>query len=282
MDKFDLHKKAKLYHLTKEELDFIDRYAKKIEVDPQRILVNKSLFNKIVELYNKEAFDPNRSFIDMIKQKLGFTNPLETMLRTTKEIAPATRAKFYVDNYTFAPIKLEKNKPDYLLWEVLSHRNMDLFNKGAEGFIVIDDKFGRSFKFASKILDTMKQNITSIRTPHSDNLILLQNRKYPRVAVDTEGYVQKISNEKTPLYKGLICNVSVGGVKLYIESSQTLFFKGDRLNVRFTLDGRKIEAIAKVVYSGNMSYYGLMFEEIDFQSKRTIETYISKNLHDLI
>lgn len=276
----DLYNKAKIYHLATDELDFIVSYAKKLSIDPERIFVNKSLFNKVIDEYKKDALKPNDQMIENIRQKLGFINPFEATFRTSKDFPPQTNAKLYFDKYAFAPIKLEKNQPDYMLWEVISHRNMDRLTAGIEATIIIDDRYGRSYKFPSKILDELKQNVTLIRTPHSDNLELLQNRKYPRVAIDIVGYIQKIGEKA--LYKALLCNISIGGLKIFIESDHTLFQRGDKLTVKFELEGQKIETKVKVVYSGNMNYYGLMFEDLNFQSRRAIEKYISKNLEDLI
>jgi len=277
----EIHNKAKTYHLSTEELSFILEYAKKLSIDPQRVLVNKSLFNKLVDEHKKESFKPKEQMIENIRQKLGFINPIEAVFRTSKDFPVGTNAKFYFDNYGFAPIKLEKNQPDYILWEVVSHRNMDRLVKGLEGMVVIDDRYGRSYKFPSKILDELKQNVTLIRTPHSDSLELLQNRKFPRVAIDIPGYIQKLEGEKA-LYKALLCNISVGGLKIFIESDKTLFQRGEKLLVKFEIEGHKVETPVKVVYAGNMNYYGLMFEDLDFQSRRAIEKYISKNLEDLI
>jgi c-di-GMP-binding flagellar brake protein YcgR len=277
----DIYSKAKIYHLTAEELDFILEYAKKLSIDPERVLVNKSLFNKLVETYKKESLKPNEKMIETIRQKLGFINPIEATFNSSKDFPAGINAKFYFDKYAFAPIKLEKNQPDYMLWQVISHRNMDKLIKGVEGTVIIDDRYGRSYKFPSKILDELKQNVTLVRTPHADKLELLQNRKYPRVAIDIPGYVQKLEGDKA-LYKALLCNISVGGLKIFIESDKTLFQRGEKLLVKFEIEGRKIETPVKVVYSGNMNYYGLMFEDLDFQSRRAIEKYISKNLEDLI
>ncbi len=277
----NIHNKAKIYHLNSDELEFIVKYAKELSIDPDRAFVNKALFNKLVEEYKKESIKPDEHMIENIRQKLGFINPIDTTFQTSKDFSIKTSAKFYFDKYGFAPIKLEKNQPDYMLWEVISHRNMDQLKPGVEGTIVIDDRYGRSYKFPSKILDELKQNVTLVRTPHSNTLELLQNRKYPRVAIDLPGYIQKLQGDKA-LYKALLCNISVGGLKIFIESDKSLFQRGDRLLVKFDLEGQKIETKVKVVYSGNMNYYGLMFEQLDFQSKRAIEKYISKNLDDLI
>ena len=277
----EIYKKAKIYKLSRDELDFIIAFSTKLGFDPNRALVNKALFNRLVETYKKESFKPNEKMIESIKNKLSFTSPLDTLFRSSRDFPVGVRAKFYFDKYAYAPIALEKNQPDYQLWQVISHRNMDRVKKSVEGFVVIDDKYGRSYKYPTKILDELRhKDITLVRTLHSDDIELLQNRKYPRVAMDNEVFIKK--EDRKGLFKGIICNLSIGGAKLFIESSEQLFDKNDRISLRFDLDARQIEAEAKVVYAGNMNYYGVMFEDLDFQSLRTIENYIERNLDDLI
>ena len=274
-----IYDKAKTYHLTKEELDFILDYSKKLNLDPQRVLVNKELFQKIVDRYKKESPKVDEFMLQSIKKKLDFINPFEDIFTTTRDFPIYTEGRFYIDSHIFSPIRLEKSGEEHQLWEVKSHKNMDKLKKGIEGFIVVDDNFGRSYRFDSKIVEEFDYGHKVVKIPHSGSITLLQQRKHPRVFTDFEGFVQKIEGaKKGPLYKCKICNISVGGLKIHMDGSRQYYERFDKVKVQFKLDGENIEAKAQIRYASKENYYGLMFEELDFHSKKVIERYVSRHL----
>ncbi|NPA56716.1 MAG: PilZ domain-containing protein [Epsilonproteobacteria bacterium] len=279
-----LYTKARAFQLTCEELEFIIFYSKKLGIETERVLVNKELFQRLVQSYMEGSLKPDEQMVEGLRYKLGFVNPVEATFRSTSDLHRGLRALFSLDRDRSSPIELERNRPDYLLWRVLSHRNMDLLREGVEGTIFLEDRYKREYRFRTRILNELRQNLILIRTPHAQEIELLQSRRYPRVAVGGEASVRLLGREgREEAVRYRLCNISKGGLKLCALDSvgEGLLSHHDRLVVEFGIDGTPVKGVAKVVYSGPDGYYGVMFEELDARSLRAIEGYIARRLDPL-
>ncbi|MRI83946.1 MAG: hypothetical protein C6I00_05940 [Nitratiruptor sp.] len=276
-----LHTKAKAFDLSQEELQFIIHYAQKVGIDPERVLVNKELFENLVAEYERESLRPDQRFVEILRQKLGFASPLGATFQSTRgSLPPGTMAKFIFADGSFAPIKLEKNKPDYLLWEVISHRNMDRLKKGEEGHILIEDRYGRSYRFPSRILDELRQNVTLIRTPHAEELELLKDRSHPRIAVEGVGWLQRLveGRREGERYPARLKSLSNSGITVVVENGGNLFGRYERLWIEFEVGGQQVRGVVKVVLGGSDGKYLLLFENFDPRSMRVIERFIASKI----
>ncbi len=279
----EYYRAAKIRGLNAKESNFIYDYAQKLHLDPNRVLVNKEFFNKIVEEYKTENAKPNEEFITTIKEKLDFVSSLARQIYSTKDIPKNQRAKFYFSQHDYVPITLTTKYDDYGLWKLELHGKMDMVRPGMSGFVVFEEKHLIAYRFDITIEDILSfHNEKFLKIPHSDNLVVLAKRKYPRVDVDIQGVVKRKGKLRdNPYYKCKICNISEGGAKICLEDD--IFHQGEELELKFKLNMEDIEAeskvIAKITYEGP-GQYGLQFVNIDPHMKFVIGKYVNMHLKE--
>ena len=279
----EYHQAAKIRGLNAKESNFIYEYAQKLHLDPNRVLVNKDFFETVVDAYKKETAKPDETFINEIKEKLNFISILARRIYSTKDILEKQKAKFYFDRHHYVPIQLESKYEDYALWKIELHANMDRVRPGMQGFVIFEEKHLVAYKFETTIEDVLTFHREKfLKIPHSDNLVVLAKRQYPRIDVDIEGLVKRKGKLRdNPYYKCKICNISEGGVKICV--GEDLFKAGEILEVKFKLNLEDIEAEsevkAKITYEGP-GQYGLKFLDIDPHMKFVIGKYVNMHLKE--
>ncbi len=280
----DFFQQAKLYKLTKDEADFIFSYAQKSSIPPTRVLVNSDLFEKIAKHYIQDTIIANHALLQNIRRKLSFDTTLPKTLHSTKEIEIAQRGKLHIDSNHFIPIRLHRSDDTHMLWEVMPHEKRISLQEKQKGYILFEKRHLIAYRF-----DTLVEKIRQIggkrylKIPHSDNIELLARRKYPRIEVDIDGFIKKVSKltEPQPLVACKVTNISEGGAKICLAMSGANFKDKEQVILKFTLDFTNIETTsevqAQIVYKGE-ECYGLKFVRMDEKTRFVIAKFIAKNL----
>ncbi|SMC09994.1 PilZ domain-containing protein [Nitratiruptor tergarcus] len=284
MQSTDFFNTAKIYHLNAEEINFLIHYSEKLRLDPLRALVNRQIFEKIIEAYKKDitTITINKKLINSLKKKLNFTSSLANTIYSTKDIQKDQKAKFYFDRFQFVPLQLQDNQKNYLLWKALLHRNVNLLKENISGEIIFEERYLIAYKFTTTITEIYKYaDEIFVKTPHSDNIIVLAKRRYPRVEVDLEGFVRKSGKLRdNPFYKCRICNISEGGAKICLQNAP--FKENEKLILRFKLAFEDIdtESIveAEITYDG-MESYGLKFVGMDEYSRHVVRKFVTSQIN---
>ncbi|MBN1384879.1 MAG: PilZ domain-containing protein [Elusimicrobia bacterium] len=103
-------------------------------------------------------------------------------------------------------------------------------------------------------------------------------RKYPRV-IYTAGVDITSAKNCGISYKGLIKNISLGGI--FVETENQLVI-GDGLTFTFLLSGKnRVKASGKIVWeykNENSNYYGVQFTSIGFLSRFRLKRFINRKL----
>ncbi len=275
-------KTAKIYHLNRDEINLLSKYSEQLHIEPTRVLVNRQLFEKIIEAYKRDVPKIDAKFLHTLKEKLNFTSTLAARIENSKDIKEGQKAKFYFDRFTFAPITLQDNQENYLLWKAGLHRNATLLEEKREGTIIFEERYLIAYQFATTISEIYKYaDELFIKTPHSNSIKLLAKRRYPRVEVDIEGVVRKSGKLRdNPFYKCRICNISEGGAKICIDNAP--FKERDRLILGFKLGYEPIDtesAIeAEITYDGKESY-GLKFLNLSEHARYIISKFVASQIN---
>ncbi len=276
------YQQAKIYNLSKKEADLILHYAQKLGLDPLRIFANSSFFDQIVQTYRKETLVPDERMLEDIKEKLGFHKRIKTHLQSTKEIPFGQKGKFLIDRFTSLPIQLDRVTDTYTLWKVLPHRDAHLLQKGTSGDIVFEENFLIAYRFPATIQETREDRDTKrIKIPHTSNLKVLAQRRYPRVECDFEGVIRKQgSPRENPFYTCKLCNISEGGAKICLDAP--IFKEHDSVILQFKINLENIEAEsvveAKIAFDGD-GQYGLKFTNLDSHARAIIKRYVQSKMN---
>ncbi len=110
-----------------------------------------------------------------------------------------------------------------------------------------------------------------------------ESRQYPRKAVSVPAFVNQNNTEETKLHTGAITDISLGGVSISIPRDITYEMSFDpqktRFEIIFTLpnENRPIRMTCesrRVVDSEEGIHVGASFIDADFQSYKTLQTYL--------
>jgi len=279
----EFYKAAKIRKLNAQEMQLIHDYAEQLHLDPIRVLVNKDLFDRVIEHYKAQTPRYDSSLITSLQEKLAFVSIIARRLHSTKDISENQKAKFYFDKFSYNPITLVKHYDTYNLWRIDLHRNMDMFRRGIRGYVIFEERNLIAYKFEATIEDILRYHEEKfLKIPHTDQLIVLAKRQYPRIEVDLDGLVKRVGKlRENPYYKCKICNISEGGVRICV--GEDIFKEGEELEVKFKLSYEDIEAQAlvkaKITYEGP-GQYGLQFLSIDDHARFVIARYVQAHLNE--
>ena len=276
------YQKAKIYDLNKREADLILKYAQKLGLDPLRVFANPDFFEQITQAYRKDSLVADEQMLEDIKKKLGFTKRIKTHLQSTKEIPFGQKGKFLIDRFTSLPIQLERVTDTYTLWKVLPHRDAHILKEGMTGDIVFEENFLIAYRFPAAIQEIREdRDIKRIKIPHTSQIKVLAQRRYPRVECDFEGVIRKKgSPRENPFYTCKICNISEGGVKICLDVP--IFKENDSVILQFKIYLENIEAEsvieAQIAFDGQ-GQYGLKFTNLDTHARSLIQKFVQSKMN---
>ena len=171
-----------------------------------------------------------------------------------------------------------------MLWELEPHANASKIKEGMNSYIIFEEKYSIAYKFQTTIKNILTfHDKKLIKIPHSNNLISLTRRKYPRINVQIEAFIKREGKLRdNPNYVCTICNLSRDGMKICIDGN--LFNKGDIVEIKYKLNNSNIEAKCTVLEQlfGREGEYRLQFTEIDPYMLFVNEKYIQSHMKDEI
>jgi hypothetical protein len=105
-----------------------------------------------------------------------------------------------------------------------------------------------------------------------------EKRKHPRVVYTANVDILPTANRRI-LYKGLIKNISLGGIA--VETERDLLVGSEHKVSFFLPDKKNIKAVGNIVWEykdKHSNYYGVQFKSLGFFHKLKLKWFISKKL----
>ncbi|WP_457678096.1 flagellar brake protein [Thermovibrio sp.] len=270
--------------LTEKEAEILWEYSIKMGRDPFLTLEFKAPFEKVVDLYLKEAPDADENLVQDMRMKLGFDYlPYFVPLVSTKDIELFQPAKLYLLDKSRFEVALFDKDERFMYWAIIDKKTPPDIT-GQKITISFIRKGDGIYKFEGVVREVLFDNGKMVlKVPHTFELTRYQRREYARVEVEIPASLGTYNKEedKVEWFNGEIVDISAGGAKVCIPHEEGLkeLAPTTELILKFKIENRSFTLKGTVVNTyprRHATCYGVKFEEIKPEEQRAIQEFVKK------